>query len=118
MDTHSNLLLCGYLRSHEKLNKIIIPTVILDTIHSFSSGYLIFGFGKNRCKQFGECDINNNIYKLTQLSTLTSNPQNIICNNEIISVITSTNELYVAGNNTSKTYTKSQLLKPSKKHIC
>ena len=100
MDTHQNLLLCGYLRRFEKSSKIIIPKVILEAVDLYCIRYKIFGIGANNHTQFGQISTSVGKYEiLSDLQDLTPSWDNIFLNQFSVSVITVKGELYVAGKN-------------------
>ena len=47
MDTHKDLLVCGYLRRLNNIIEYLIPTTIINELSAYSASFTIYGIGQN-----------------------------------------------------------------------
>ena len=96
-----DLLIYGYLRLMETTHKFIIPHEIQVIISQYLMKYLIFGIGTNESGQFA-LGHKNKVQKWTELSSfeeIISSLDNIYMSFRNIMIISSNNQIYVAGEN-------------------
>eukprot|EP01084_Bolivina_argentea_P014109 26380_1 len=100
MNRHPNVLICGYVRKIQSICRMTIPLHIVFEIDIYYPKYLAYGIGDNEYSQFGIKQKGvKSFIPLNDFQTLISSPENIFFNHHSFSIITSQNELYVAGNN-------------------